>query len=133
MELEQSYIISKLSGPIFEILTESAESLQLESYLIGGFVRDLILRRSSKDIDVVCVGSGIELAQEVANRLGDKAKFAFFKNYGTAQVKYGDVEIEFVGARKESYTRDSRNPVVENGTLQDDLNRRDFTDRKSVV
>jgi poly(A) polymerase len=127
MELEQSHIISKLSGPIFEILTESADALQLETYLIGGFVRDLILRRPSKDIDVVCVGNGIELAQEVANRLGNKAQFAFFKNYGTAQVKCGDVEIEFVGARKESYSRDSRNPVVENGSLQDDLNRRDFT------
>ena len=127
MEVEQSYIRSKLSGPVFEVLTESADALQLESYLIGGFVRDLILRRPSKDIDVVCVGSGIELAQEVASRLGEKSQFAFFKNYGTAQVKYRDVEIEFVGARKESYTRDSRNPVVENGTLQDDLNRRDFT------
>jgi len=127
MELEQSYIINKLSAPIFEVLTKSADALQLETYLIGGFVRDLILRRSSKDIDVVCVGSGIELAQEVVNRLGKKTKFAFFKNYGTAQVKYGDLEIEFVGARKESYTRDSRNPIVENGTLQDDLNRRDFT------
>jgi len=127
MELEQSYITDKLSHPIFEVLTESADALQLETYLIGGFVRDLILRRPSKDIDVMCVGSGIELAQETANRLGKKAKFAFFKNYGTAQVKYGDVEIEFVGARKESYTRDSRNPIVEDGTLQDDLNRRDFT------
>jgi poly(A) polymerase len=127
VELEQSYILSKLSGPIFQVLTESADALQVETYLIGGFVRDLILRRPSKDIDVVCVGSGIELAQEVVNRLGKKAKFAFFKNYGTAQVKYRDVEIEFVGARKESYTRDSRNPMVESGTLQDDLNRRDFT------
>ncbi|GHV58178.1 tRNA nucleotidyltransferase [Bacteroidia bacterium] len=108
-------------------MTEAADALHLDTYVIGGFVRDLILRRPSKDIDVVCVGSGIELAQEVANRLGKKAKFAFFKNYGTAQVKYQDIEIEFVGARKESYTRDSRNPIVENGTLQDDLNRRDFT------
>ena len=127
MELEQSYILNKLSGPIFEVLTESADALHLETYLIGGFVRDLILRRPSKDMDLVCVGSGIELAQEVVNRLGKKAQFAFFKNYGTAQVKYKEVEIEFVGARKESYARDSRNPVVENGTLQDDLNRRDFT------
>lgn len=127
MELEQSYILHKLSGPVFEVMTEAADALHLDTYVIGGFVRDLILRRPSKDIDVVCVGSGIELAQEVANRLGKKAKFAFFKNYGTAQVKYQDIEIEFVGARKESYTRDSRNPIVENGTLQDDLNRRDFT------
>jgi len=127
MELEHSYILDKLSGPIFEIITASADALQLESYVIGGFVRDLVLHRPSKDIDVVCVGSGIALAQEVANRLGKKAKFAFFKNYGTAQVKYKDIEIEFVGARKESYNRDSRNPIVEDGTLQDDLNRRDFT------
>jgi poly(A) polymerase len=127
MEIEKSYIISKLSGPIFDILTESADALQLETYIIGGFVRDLILRRPSKDIDVVCVGSGIDLAQEVVNRLGKKANFAFFKNYGTAQVKYQETEIEFVGARKESYSHDSRNPVVENGSLQDDLNRRDFT------
>ncbi|MDR0864007.1 MAG: CCA tRNA nucleotidyltransferase [Candidatus Symbiothrix sp.] len=127
MELEQSYILNKLSGPVFEVLTESAEAIPVESYVIGGFVRDLILRRPSKDIDIVCVGSGIELAQEVAKRFGKKSHFAFFKNYGTAQVKYKDVEIEFVGARKESYTRDSRNPIVEDGTLQDDLNRRDFT------
>jgi poly(A) polymerase len=127
MEIEKSYIVSKLSGPVFEVLTESADALRLESYIIGGFVRDLILCRPSKDIDVVCVGSGIELAQEVVNRLGKKAHFAFFKNYGTAQVKYGDTEIEFVGARKESYSHDSRNPVVEDGTLQDDLDRRDFT------
>ena len=127
MELEQSDLLNKLSGPIFEILTKSAEALQVETYLIGGFVRDLFLRRPSKDIDVVCVGSGIALAQEVVNRLGEKAKYAFFKTYGTAQVKYKEAEIEFVGARKESYTRDSRNPIVENGTLQDDLNRRDFT------
>jgi poly(A) polymerase len=127
MEIEKSYLLKKLSGKIFQVLTESADALGLETYVIGGFVRDLILRRPSKDIDVVCVGSGIELAQEVANRLGNKARSAYFKNYGTAQVKYRDIEVEFVGARKESYTRDSRNPIVENGTLEDDLNRRDFT------
>jgi poly(A) polymerase len=127
MEVEQSCIVDKLSGPVFEILTEAADTLHLETYVIGGFVRDLMLRRPSKDIDVVCVGSGIELAQKVVNDLGTKAKFAFFRNYGTAQVKYKDMEIEFVGARKESYTRNSRNPIVENGSLQDDLNRRDFT------
>ena len=127
MELEHSYILNKLSGTVFEIITASADALHLESYVIGGFVRDLILRRPSKDIDVVCVGSGIVLAQEVASRLGKKAKFAFFKNYGTAQVRYKDIEIEFVGARKEFYIRGSRNPIVEDGSLQDDLNRRDFT------
>jgi poly(A) polymerase len=127
MESEQLFLLDKLSGPVFEVITESADALQVESYVIGGFVRDLIIRRPSKDIDVVCVGSGIALAEDVAKRLGKKARFAFFKNYGTAQVKYNDTEIEFVGARKESYTRDSRNPIVEDGTLQDDLNRRDFT------
>jgi poly(A) polymerase len=127
MELNQSYIVEKLSGEIFDVLTVSADQLHVETYVIGGYVRDLLLRRPSKDIDIVCVGSGIDLAREVAGRLGKKARFAFFKNFGTAQVKYKDTEIEFVGARKESYTRDSRNPVVENGTLQDDLNRRDFT------
>lgn len=125
--MELSYVLEKISKPVFEALVSSSDALHVESYLIGGFVRDLILRRSSKDIDVVCVGSGIALAQKVADYLGPKASFAFFRNYGTAQVKYNDIEIEFVGARKESYTRDSRNPAVENGTLQDDLNRRDFT------
>jgi poly(A) polymerase len=127
MESEQTYILNKLSGPIFEVLSEAADALQVETYVIGGYVRDLLLHRPSKDIDVVCVGSGIALAKEVVRRLGAHAQFAFFKTYGTAQVKYGDVEIEFVGARKESYTHDSRNPIVENGSLQDDLNRRDFT------
>jgi poly(A) polymerase len=127
MELDSHYILSKLSGPVFEAIIESVDTLQVDSYVIGGFVRDLALRRPSKDIDVVCVGSGIELAQEVVNRLGPKAHFAFFKNYGTAQVKYRDIEIEFVGARKESYIRNSRNPIVEDGTLQEDMNRRDFT------
>lgn len=127
MELDQSYISEKLSLPIFSVISTCADKLQLESYIIGGYVRDLLLRRASKDIDIVCVGSGITLAKEVADHLGKKAHFAFFKNYGTAQVKYKGIEIEFVGARKESYTRDSRNPIVEDGTLQDDLNRRDFT------
>lgn len=127
MKIDQSYISDKLSGSIFEVITQAADKLQLESYVIGGYVRDLFLNRNSKDIDIVCVGSGIELAKEVVNILGKKARFAFFKNYGTAQVKYKDIEVEFVGARKESYNRDSRNPIVENGTLEDDLNRRDFT------
>lgn len=127
MELDQSYILSKLSGSLFDIISSSADKLQLETYVIGGYVRDLLLRRPSKDIDIVCVGSGIELAQEVANRLGKKAHVSFFKNFGTAQVKYKDQEVEFVGARKESYQRDSRKPMVEDGSLQDDLNRRDFT------
>lgn len=127
MNPEHEHIHKKLSDPIFALLSDAADALGLETYVIGGFVRDLLLRRPSKDIDVVCVGSGIALAKEVARRLGAGANYAVFKTYGTAQVKYKGLEIEFVGARRESYSRDSRNPTVENGTLQDDLNRRDFT------
>ncbi|MDH8702395.1 poly(A) polymerase [Dysgonomonadaceae bacterium PH5-43] len=127
MNIDNKHISEKLSAPIFGVISDCADKLNLDTYVIGGYVRDLILHRQSKDIDVMCVGSGIELAKTVANTLGKKAKFAFFKTYGTAQVKYKDIEIEFVGARKESYNKDSRNPIVENGTLQDDLNRRDFT------
>ncbi|MDR0799773.1 MAG: CCA tRNA nucleotidyltransferase [Dysgonamonadaceae bacterium] len=127
MEITQSEILQKLDHTIFPLITAAAGALHLETYVIGGFVRDLILRRPSKDIDIVCVGSGIELAQEVATRLGKKANLTVYKNFGTAQVVYKDLEIEFVGARKESYNRDSRKPVVEDGTLEDDQNRRDFT------
>ena len=127
MEIDKLYIQDKLQAPLFEIISEAAETLHFDTYLIGGFVRDLFLRRHSKDVDVVCVGSGIQLAQEVARRFGKGAHISVFKNFGTAQVKYKDIEVEFVGARKESYNRDSRNPIVEDGTLDDDLNRRDFT------
>ena len=127
MEIDKTYILNKLESKVFKVVTEAADKLQLETYLIGGYVRDIFLNRSSKDIDVVCVGSGIQLAQAVAESFGKKAHLSVFKNFGTAQVKYKDIEIEFVGARKESYTRDSRNPIVEDGTLEDDLNRRDFT------
>jgi len=116
-----------LQDPIFQIISEAADEQQQECYVIGGFVRDIFLKRSSKDIDVVVVGSGIELAQKVATKLGKKAHLSIFKNFGTAQVKLNDLEVEFVGARKESYQRDSRNPIVEDGTLEDDQNRRDFT------
>lgn len=101
--------------------------MQLETYVIGGFVRDLFLKRKSKDIDIVTLGSGIELAQKVSENLKNKPNVNIFRNFGTAMFKYKDLEIEFVGARKESYQRDSRKPVVENGTLEDDQNRRDFT------
>jgi poly(A) polymerase len=101
--------------------------MQLETYVIGGFVRDIYLHRKSKDIDIVTVGSGIDLAQSVAINLKNKPHVNVFKNFGTAMIKYKDLEIEFVGARKESYLSDSRKPVVENGTLEDDQNRRDFT------
>tara|TARA_R110002096_G_scaffold104_4_gene479 strand:- start:5292 stop:6716 length:1425 start_codon:yes stop_codon:yes gene_type:complete len=117
-----------LHHPIFKIISKSAEELQLESFVIGGFVRDFLLKRGdAKDIDVVAIGDGIKLAQQVAKNLPNKPKVQIFKTYGTAMLKHDDIEIEFVGARKESYTEDSRNPAVENGSLVDDQNRRDFT------
>ncbi len=117
----------KLQHKIFQIISETADQMQLETYVIGGFVRDIYLHRKSKDIDIVTVGSGIELAQLVSSKLKYKPHVNVFKNFGTAMIKYNDLEIEFVGARKESYQSDSRKPVVENGTLEDDQNRRDFT------
>jgi poly(A) polymerase len=117
----------KLQHKIFQIISETADQMQLETYVIGGFVRDIYLDRKSKDIDIVTVGSGIDLAQSVASKLKNKPHVNVFKNFGTAMIKYKDLEIEFVGARKESYLSDSRKPVVENGTLEDDQNRRDFT------
>ena len=117
-----------LQHKIFEIISESAKELKLDCYVIGGFVRDYLLERgNAKDIDVVAIGSGIDLAQQVSNNLSNHPKVQVFKTYGTAMLRYDDIEIEFVGARKESYTENSRNPVVENGTLEDDQNRRDFT------
>jgi tRNA nucleotidyltransferase (CCA-adding enzyme) len=117
-----------LNDKIFDVISQASQELNLESYVIGGFVRDLILNRDfKKDIDIVAVGSGIELALKVSELLPNKPKVQVFKNYGTAMLRYKEIDIEFVGARKESYTHDSRNPMVENGTLQDDQNRRDFT------
>ncbi|OBX21373.1 MULTISPECIES: CCA tRNA nucleotidyltransferase [Bizionia] len=117
-----------LEHSIFETISKSAEELQVDCYVIGGFVRDFLLKRGNpKDIDIVAVGSGIELARQVAKNLPNKPKVQVFKTYGTAMLRFEDIEIEFVGARKESYHEDSRNPVVENGTLEDDQNRRDFT------
>ena len=117
-----------LQNKIFQVISEASASLNVESYVIGGFVRDLLLKRDfKKDIDVVAVGSGIELALKVSEMLPKKPKVQVFKTYGTAMLRFEDTEIEFVGARKESYHFESRNPVVENGTLQDDQNRRDFT------
>ena len=120
-------IKDKFFGEIFEIISQTADNMHLECYAIGGYVRDIFLHRPSKDIDIVTVGSGIVLAEAIKDKLGKKAKLSVFKNFGTAQIKYKDTEIEFVGARKESYQRDSRKPIVEDGTLQDDLERRDFT------
>lgn len=117
-----------LTSEIFKYITQATEELQLESYVIGGFVRDYILQRGNKqDIDIVTVGSGIALAKKVAQLLPTKPKVQIFKTYGTAMLRYKEVEIEFVGARKESYSEESRNPEVEAGSLQDDQNRRDFT------
>ena len=126
--MPEKYYKEAISNKIFEYITQATEELQLESYVIGGFVRDFILQRgNAKDIDVVTVGSGIELAQKVASLLPNTPKVQVFKTYGTAMLRYQDIEVEFVGARKESYNEDSRNPKVSEGTLQDDQNRRDFT------
>jgi len=117
-----------LSSPIFEIISKSTEELGFDSYVIGGFVRDFILDHcSKKDIDIVATGSGIELAKHVSKKLPSNPKVQIFKTYGTAMIKHEGIDIEFVGARKESYEKDSRNPIVENGSLEDDQNRRDFT------
>jgi len=114
-----------LQNPIFKTLSSIADKHNTEAYVIGGFVRDIFLKRPSKDIDVVVVGSGIEYAEAVGRKLNTKV--AVFKNFGTANIKYQDLEVEFVGARKESYRSDSRKPIVEDGTLSDDQLRRDFT------
>lgn len=113
--------------PVFRIVAEEAQAMGTEAFVVGGYVRDLILQRESKDIDFVVLGNGIDLAQRVAKRLGHHVPVNIFKNFGTAMIRNGEWEIEFVGARKESYTRDSRKPAVETGTLEDDQKRRDFT------
>jgi tRNA nucleotidyltransferase (CCA-adding enzyme) len=121
-------IIKALQNPVFKIIQQASSELNVDSYVIGGFVRDYLLGREfKKDIDVVAIGSGIELALKVSEMLPKKPKVQVFKTYGTAMLRFEDTEIEFVGARKESYHFESRNPVVENGTLEDDQNRRDFT------
>lgn len=118
---------TNLTNPIFKIISQCADELNVKTFVIGGWVRDLILKRPSKDIDIVAVGSGIELAKAISKKLGNKYNVNVFKSFGTAQLVYEDYDIEFVGARKESYRSNSRNPIVENGTLEDDLNRRDLT------
>lgn len=117
-----------IQNPIFSIVSQAADALGYETYVIGGFVRDIILERAQPtDIDFVCVGSGIELANRVSELLGNDTKVQVFKNFGTAMLRHQDLELEFVGARKESYRSNSRKPIVEDGTLEDDQNRRDFT------
>ena len=127
----QEDIDKHLSDQVFRFVSDVADQLGVECYVIGGYVRDIFLRRPSKDIDVVTVGSGIELAKSVAKKITDKTSqkvnLSVFKSFGTAQIKWRGMEIEFVGARRESYSRDSRKPIVEDGTLEDDQNRRDFT------
>ena len=117
----------KIDTPVFHTVGSTADSLSRECYAVGGYVRDLILNRHSKDIDFVTVGSGIEVAEAVARKLGKGTHLSVFRSFGTAQVKRGDTELEFVGARKESYRSNSRNPIVEDGTLDEDIARRDFT------
>lgn len=128
MKLYSDKALAKiLDKDIFHQISNVSDELGVETYVVGGYVRDIFLERPSSDIDVVVVGSGIEVAQRLKQLLGKKAHLSVFKNFGTAQVKYKDLEVEFVGARKESYSHDSRKPVVEDGTLEDDQNRRDFT------
>jgi len=120
-------LASSLDNRIFQIIGAVADSENLEAYVVGGYTRDILLNRPSKDIDFVCVGSGIKLAQQVARALGPEVRVNIFKNFGTAQLKFGEHDLEFVGARKESYRSDSRKPIVEDGSLEDDQRRRDFT------
>ena len=127
LELTTDELKQYFKDDIFKQISATADALGLECYVVGGYVRDIFLQRPSQDIDVVVVGSGIAMAQALGKRLGRGARVSVFKNFGTAQVKYCDREVEFVGARKESYSHDSRKPVVEDGTLEDDQNRRDFT------
>lgn len=125
--IDESIISQKIDQPILRLIGSIADELNLETYVVGGFVRDIFLHRPSKDIDIVSVGCGIDLAQKVAKLLGRGAHLSIFSRFGTAQVKYQDMELEFVGARRESYSADSRKPFVEDGTLQQDQERRDFT------
>jgi putative nucleotidyltransferase with HDIG domain len=120
-------LASSLDQKIFHTIGQVADRLQMEAFVVGGYVRDLILKRPSKDIDFVCVGGGIALATEVARELGPEYHVSVFKSFGTSQIRFGDLDLEFVGARKESYRSDSRKPIVEDGTLDDDQKRRDFT------
>ncbi|MBN2681643.1 MAG: HD domain-containing protein [Bacteroidales bacterium] len=127
IEKEEINLKEKLKDKIFTIISDVSEEIGLESYLIGGFVRDIFLERQSKDIDIVVAGSGIKLAEAMAEKLGKSGKITIYRRFGTAMLQYHDLTLEFVGARKESYSSDSRKPVVENGSIKDDQDRRDFT------
>lgn len=120
-------MLSPLDNSLFSLIGKTADDLNIRAWVVGGFVRDSILKRENKDIDIVVVGNGVEFAQAVAKELNNDCSLSVFKNFGTAQIKFDDWIIEFIGARKESYRRNSRKPLVENGTLTDDQNRRDFT------
>lgn len=127
MDIPYDEIRRHLSKPVFKLVSQVADEMHVECFVIGGYVRDIFLHRLSKDIDFLVIGSGIALAETVATTMGKQSKLTVYKNFGTAQVKYKGYELEFVGARKESYTPNSRKPVIEDGTLEDDLKRRDFT------
>ena len=121
-------ILNSLNLDIFKIISDASDDLKIDTYVVGGFVRDLIINKSvKKDIDIMCVGSGIDLAKAVQEKINPKAKVSIFKRYGTAMVTFNDYQVEFVGSRKESYSNDSRNPSVEAGDFMDDMLRRDFT------
>lgn len=126
-KLQMPCLKEHLANPVFKIISEQSDILGQETYIVGGYVRDIFLNRPSKDVDFVTVGSGIDLARESAAKIAKRLKVSVFKNFGTAQFQYKNFDYEFVGARKESYTHDSRNPIVESGTIEDDQNRRDFT------
>lgn len=125
--LEREDLVRALDQKVFRMISETADELGIECYVVGGYVRDLFLERRSTDIDIVVIGSGIVLAEALKKKCGRSAHVSVFRNFGTAQLKWHGIEVEFVGARKESYSHDSRKPIVENGTLEDDQNRRDFT------
>ncbi|MEP7171172.1 MAG: tRNA nucleotidyltransferase, partial [Bacteroidota bacterium] len=116
-----------LTHPVFKIISEVCEKENLQSYVVGGFVRDIFLKRPCKDIDIVVVGDGIDIAKKVSKKIGNQTTVSVFKNFGTAMLQFEDYQIEFVGSRKESYREHSRKPIVETGTLEDDQKRRDFT------
>jgi len=129
--MSETIVSEYLTAPIFRIVSEAAGDMGIRAFVIGGYVRDCFLGRESSDVDIVAEGSGMELAKAVAEKIGREVghhvQVSYFKNFGTAMLRYHGTEVEFVGARKESYSRDSRKPIVEDGTLEDDQRRRDFT------